>query len=142
MKDYHINIYFSEPDDGYVADIPDLSIYSPPVKTPAEALTAIEQAKKQWLESATAEQRPIPEPRYRSDTYNPAKQKNDGHPAEAKPLSCLFLCNMFRSVTRLHPKYSSYLSRMTRQQGEDWERACRLVQCRGVEKSRRRPPAP
>jgi len=87
MKDYHINIYFSEPDDGYVADIPDLSIYSPPVKTPAEALTAIEQAKKQWLESATAEQRPIPEPRYRSDTYNPAKQKNGGHPAEAKPLS-------------------------------------------------------
>jgi len=83
MKDYHINIYFSEPDDGYVADIPDLSIYSPPVKTPAEALTAIEQAKKQWLESATAEQRPIPEPRYRSDTYNPAKQKNGGHPAEA-----------------------------------------------------------
>lgn len=25
MKDYHINIFFSEEDNGYIADIPDLS---------------------------------------------------------------------------------------------------------------------
>ena len=25
MKDYHINIFFSEEDDGYIADIPDLA---------------------------------------------------------------------------------------------------------------------
>ena len=87
MKDYHINIYFSEEDDGYIADIPDLAIYSQPLKTPAEALTAVEQAKKQWLELASAEQKPIPEPHYRSGTYNPAKGTNGGHPAETKPLS-------------------------------------------------------
>jgi len=25
MKDYHINIFYSEEDEGYIADIPDLS---------------------------------------------------------------------------------------------------------------------
>lgn len=25
MSDYHINIFFSEEDDGYIADIPDLA---------------------------------------------------------------------------------------------------------------------
>jgi len=28
MKDYHINIFYSEQDGGYVADIPDLSCCS------------------------------------------------------------------------------------------------------------------
>ncbi len=25
MKDYHINVFFSEEDEGYIADIPDLT---------------------------------------------------------------------------------------------------------------------
>ena len=53
MKDYHVNIYYSERDQGYVADIPDLEIYSKPSQTAAEALADIEQAKAQWLASAT-----------------------------------------------------------------------------------------
>ena len=86
MKDYHVNIYYSEKDEGYVADIPDLEIYSAPSPTPAEALAAIQQAKEQWLASAVADQRTIPEPSYQSDTYNRAKGSS-AQPAEAKPLS-------------------------------------------------------
>lgn len=69
MKDYHVNIYYSEREQGYVADIPDLQIYSKPSKTAAEALADIEQEKEKWLASALAEHRPIPEPTYHSNTH-------------------------------------------------------------------------
>lgn len=26
MKGYHVNIFYSEPDEGYIADIPDLKV--------------------------------------------------------------------------------------------------------------------
>lgn len=73
MKDYHVNIYYSEEDQGYVADIPDLQIYSQPSKTAAEALADVEQAKERWLAAALADHRPIPAPTYRSETQNRAK---------------------------------------------------------------------
>ena len=73
MKDYHVNIYYSEEDQGYVADIPDLQLYSQPAKTAAEALTDVEQAKERWLASALADHRPIPAPTYRSETQNRAR---------------------------------------------------------------------
>ena len=38
MKDYHINIFYSEEDGGYIADIPDLESCSAFGKTPQEAL--------------------------------------------------------------------------------------------------------
>ncbi len=38
MKDYHINIFYSEADGGYIADIPDLEYCSAFGATPAEAL--------------------------------------------------------------------------------------------------------
>jgi hypothetical protein len=38
MKDYHINIFYSEEDGGYIADIPDLKACSAFGETPAEAL--------------------------------------------------------------------------------------------------------
>ena len=86
VKDYHINIYYSEKDQGYVADIPDLQIFSKPSKTAAEALADVEQAKAQWLASASEEQRMIPEPTYQSDTYNRARVSEPKQPTEAKPL--------------------------------------------------------
>jgi len=52
MKDYHINIFFSEEDKGYIADIPDLKYCSAFGKTPDEALAEVLIAKKAWLESA------------------------------------------------------------------------------------------
>ena len=69
MKDYHINIFYSEEDEGYIADIPDLEYCSAFGQTPAEALAELEQAKTAWLEAARAEGKAIPQPRYRPDIY-------------------------------------------------------------------------
>ena len=69
MKDYHINIFYSEEDKGYIADIPDLAACSGFGETPAEALTQVELAKAAWLEAARAEGKPIPKPRYRPVIY-------------------------------------------------------------------------
>ncbi len=69
MKDYHINIFYSEADEGYIADIPDLEACSAFGSTPAEALGQVEIAKAAWLEAARAEGKPIPRPRYRPAIY-------------------------------------------------------------------------
>jgi predicted RNase H-like HicB family nuclease len=69
MKDYHINIFYSEEDEGYIADIPDLAMCSAFGETPAEALRGVEQAKKAWLEAAAANNKPIPKPKYRPAIY-------------------------------------------------------------------------
>lgn len=69
MKDYHINIFYSEEDEGYIADIPDLQACSAFGNTPAEALAEVEVAKKIWLETAQAEGKLIPEPTYRPVIY-------------------------------------------------------------------------
>ena len=68
MKDYHVNIFYSEEEEGYIADIPDLAC-SAFGATPAEALAEVELAKAAWLEAARAESKPIPEPRYRPVIY-------------------------------------------------------------------------
>ncbi len=69
MKDYHINIFYSEADEGYIADIPDLRSCSAFGETPAEALQELEIAKNLWLEAAKQTGVPIPEPRYRPAIY-------------------------------------------------------------------------
>jgi predicted RNase H-like HicB family nuclease len=69
MKDYHINIFYSDEDQGYIADIPDLQACSAFGRTPAEALAEVEIAKEAWLEAARAEGKPIPEPQYRPAIY-------------------------------------------------------------------------
>ncbi len=38
MKDYHVNIFYSQDDEGYIADIPDLEACSAFGATPAAAL--------------------------------------------------------------------------------------------------------
>jgi predicted RNase H-like HicB family nuclease len=69
MRDYHINIFFSEQDEGYIAHIPDLKMCSAFGKTPAKALAEVEVAKKLWLAAARAEGKTIPKPRYRPAIY-------------------------------------------------------------------------
>ena len=69
MKDYHINIFWSDEDAGYIADIPDLEACSAFGATPAEALAEVERAKLAWLDAARAEGKPIPVPRYRPHSY-------------------------------------------------------------------------
>lgn len=72
MRDYHINIFYSEEDDGYIADIPDLEACSAIGETPDEALREVQQAKKLWLEAARAEGKPVPVPEYRPVIYQAA----------------------------------------------------------------------
>jgi predicted RNase H-like HicB family nuclease len=63
MGDYHINIFYSEEDGGYIADIPDLEYCSAFGETAAEALREVEQAKRAWLDVARKARKPIPTPR-------------------------------------------------------------------------------
>ncbi len=69
MKDYHINIFYSEEDEGYIADIPDLNYCSAFGDTPTEALAEALRAKEAWLQAAIEEGRPIPQPSYRPVFY-------------------------------------------------------------------------
>jgi predicted RNase H-like HicB family nuclease len=65
MKDYHINVFWSDEDGCYVADIPDLFACSAFGDTPQEALAEVLIAKELWLETARECGNPIPEMRYR-----------------------------------------------------------------------------
>ena len=69
MRDYHINIFYSEEDGGYIADLPDLEFCSAFGDSPQEALAELEVAKQAWLETARELGKPIPEPRYRPFIY-------------------------------------------------------------------------
>ena len=70
MTDYHINIFYSEEDGGYIADIPDLEPCSAFGQTPEQPLSEVERAKAAWLEAAEREGKPIPAPRYRPIIYH------------------------------------------------------------------------
>ena len=69
MSDYHINIFYSDEDGGYIADIPDLDACSAFGNTPAEALAEVQRAKAAWIEAAQATGKPVPPPRYRPAIY-------------------------------------------------------------------------
>jgi predicted RNase H-like HicB family nuclease len=73
MKDYHINIFFSEEDGGYIADIPDLQYCAAFGETPEEALTEVLKAKTAWIEAARAEGKPIPPPSFKPVIYQLSK---------------------------------------------------------------------
>lgn len=72
MSDYHINIFYSSEDGGYIADIPDLEACSAFGSTPEEALASLEVAREAWLDVARQAGKPIPEPRYRPLIYQAA----------------------------------------------------------------------
>ena len=69
MSDYHINIFYSDEDRAYIADIPDLDSCSALGRTPEEALTEVERAKEAWLLAAREQGKPVPPPRYRPAIY-------------------------------------------------------------------------
>jgi len=69
VKDYHINIFYSELDSGYIADIPDLAHCSAFGDTPEDALKEVQIAKQAWISTAKAEGKPIPRPKYRPAIY-------------------------------------------------------------------------
>ena len=67
MKDYHINVFWSDEDGSYVADIPDLFPCSASGDSPEEALAQVLVAKEAWLEAARERGLAIPEPAYRPE---------------------------------------------------------------------------
>lgn len=69
MKDYHINIFYSEEDGGYIADIPDLAHCSAFGDTPDRALSEVLIAKTAWIQAAEANGKTPPPPRYRPLVY-------------------------------------------------------------------------
>ena len=72
MKDYHINIFYSDEDEGYIADIPDLAYCSAFGKTPDDALREVQRAKAAWISAAKSANKRIPRPRYRPAIYQAA----------------------------------------------------------------------
>ncbi len=68
-QDYHINVFYSKEDGGYIADIPDLKLCSAFGETPEEALHEVLRAKEAWLAAARDTRKPIPRPRYRPAIY-------------------------------------------------------------------------
>lgn len=69
MKDYHINIFYSEEDAAYIADIPDFEMCSAFGSTPQEALAQVLIAREAILATLRAKGLPIPAPRYRPAIY-------------------------------------------------------------------------
>ena len=66
MSRYHINVFYSDEDRAWVADIPDLQYCSALGPTPAQAVAEVEKARESWIEVARAEGRVIPPPAYRA----------------------------------------------------------------------------
>ena len=61
---YHINLFWSEADGTWVADVPDLQSCSAFGDPPGEALAEVEKAMAAWLAVAREDGRPIPQARY------------------------------------------------------------------------------
>ncbi len=66
MKDYHINVFYSDEDEGYIADIPDLKSCSAFGNTPEEARKEVLLARSAWIEAAIAEGIPVLAPHYKT----------------------------------------------------------------------------
>lgn len=66
---YHINVFWSQRDESWIADVPDLKSCAALGDTPEEALAEARLAIEGWLEAAQANGLPIPEPRYRPAIY-------------------------------------------------------------------------
>ena len=65
MNKYHIDVFYSEDDEGYIANIPDLQYCSAFGETPQDALREVLIAQELWLESAQENGIKIPEAKYK-----------------------------------------------------------------------------
>jgi predicted RNase H-like HicB family nuclease len=64
-KKYEIIIFWSEDDEAFVAEVPELPGCMADGKTYREALENAEQIIDEWIETAQEEGRPIPQPKGR-----------------------------------------------------------------------------
>lgn len=66
---YHINVFWSARDESWVADVPDLKSCAAFGDTPEEAVAEARVAIEGWLETARANDMPVPDARYRPAIY-------------------------------------------------------------------------
>lgn len=62
MTDYRISVFYTEEDQGWIAEIPDLPGCSAFGDTPEQAVAEVGIAKIAWLETAIAQGKSLPEP--------------------------------------------------------------------------------
>ena len=62
MIDYAIRIYWSDEDEAYSADVPDLGYFSAHGATPEEALREVRMALASLITGAREQGLPLPEP--------------------------------------------------------------------------------
>lgn len=62
---YEVIIYWSEEDQAFIAEVPELPGCAADGKTYREALGNVEVIIKEWIETATELGRPIPQPKGR-----------------------------------------------------------------------------
>lgn len=60
MNDYHVDVFYSEEDEGYIADIPALAFCSAFGATPEDAFREAQIAKGAWLSVAAELGKPLP----------------------------------------------------------------------------------
>ena len=68
---YHIDIFWSEEDDCWIANVPDLEYCSAHGDSPQEAIAEILMAMEAWLEVAREHKDSVPEPSYVSLASHP-----------------------------------------------------------------------
>jgi predicted RNase H-like HicB family nuclease len=62
---YEITIYWSETDDAFIAEVPELAGCMADGETYDEALTNAQIVVNQWIETANLLNRPVPKPKNR-----------------------------------------------------------------------------
>ncbi|MFC3558358.1 type II toxin-antitoxin system HicB family antitoxin [Sphingomonas qilianensis] len=62
---YHIDLFWHDPDECWIANVPDLKTCSAHGDTPEQALAEVQVAMQGWLEIANDMGFAIPQPRYR-----------------------------------------------------------------------------
>jgi len=65
MSKYEIIIYWSEEDNAYISEVPELAGCAADGKTYQEALDNVKVIIKEWIETAKELGRPIPKPKGR-----------------------------------------------------------------------------
>ena len=64
MKHYAINVFWSEEDGAWIADVPDLKSCSAFGNSPEEAVSEVRVAMEAWLAAARKARLSIPKPHY------------------------------------------------------------------------------
>lgn len=65
MSKYEIILYWSQDDDAYIAEVPELAGCMADGKTTLDAVKNVEKVIEEWIETAIELGRPIPEPKGR-----------------------------------------------------------------------------